>query len=115
MSIVVSSEGGLADLQEIRLHPGQASWLLGSTKSRGCNTKAVVPKGDKKECYKQLHWSKDFGVTWNLATTYVVQFDWSLPFGNLEVGSLVIHHHINIIINATKTDLWYGWFGMSCQ
>lgn len=79
-------EGGLADLQEIRLHPTQASWLLGSTKSRGCNTKAVVPKGDKKECYKQLHWSKDFGVTWNLATTYVVQFDWSLPFGNVENG-----------------------------
>jgi hypothetical protein len=60
-------------LTDIRLHPTQAMWLLGSGMSEGCSD------SKKGACFKKLYMSKDFGANWQPLLDYVVQLDWSPP------------------------------------
>eukprot|EP01006_Ploeotia_vitrea_P035092 TRINITY_DN65833_c8_g1_i1.p1 TRINITY_DN65833_c8_g1~~TRINITY_DN65833_c8_g1_i1.p1 ORF type:complete len:891 (+),score=515.98 TRINITY_DN65833_c8_g1_i1:350-2674(+) len=64
------------DLHEVRLHSRQSNWMLGASMSAGCQDE------EKGGCFKVLYVTKDFGRNWEVATNYVVQFDWAPPAAN---------------------------------
>jgi len=79
------------DIQDVRLHPTQKDWLLASAMAPGCNAEHEAA-GEDAQCYKILYLSKDFGLTWSSILTYVVQFDWSLPSGDMSGGATTEAH-----------------------
>ncbi len=72
-------------LSEIRLNPLDAKWLLGSSMTPGCGRPVhqTDPKDEnvaekmKTTCFKQLHYSEDFGKSWKHMHDYVAQYDWA--------------------------------------
>lgn len=80
-------------LQDIRLHPTRASWILASSMSPGCERPSKT-----SHCFKGLLLSKDFGRTWKGINEYVVQFDWSPVFGKKDSNG---HHSSDEIVYAT--------------
>jgi len=76
------------DLYEVRLHPTQSNWILGASMSAGCQAEP------KNSCYKILYVSKDFGQTWQVATTYVVQFDWAPTADSVRAAKTKLHSEV---------------------
>jgi hypothetical protein len=90
--------GQQLNLHEVRLHPRQPKWLLGASMSSGCSGGGG---GDKNACYKIMHVSKDFGISWTQSVTYVVQFDWA-PYGNSTSKSKVTPKHADVTATEYK-------------
>jgi len=61
---------------DLQLHPAQPEWMLASYLTDKCTRNTA-----KGNCYKILHYSQDLGVTWKVATEYVVQWAWSPAVG----------------------------------
>jgi len=96
----------LLSLTDLRLHPTQASWVLGYGMSDGCQQGASATVGVKGNpaCFKRLYYSKDFGHTWQHILDYVVQFDWSPPIGKPDSkGKYISDTWIYVTANSEKS------------
>jgi hypothetical protein len=74
----------------VSLHPTQPEWLLASTVAPGCQKEGPVAAkkannplaaDPSNACFRMLHMSHDFGVTWRKLLDYVVQWEWSPTLG----------------------------------
>jgi len=65
------------NIHDVRLHPINATRIMGSTMSAGCGSGKQRKSEAHGYCYKVLWVSHDFGKIWKHCTDYVVQFDWS--------------------------------------
>jgi hypothetical protein len=83
-------------LNDVRMHPTQAAWLLGSNESPGCKNKdAINPEAEPEilsngepdenvNCFMRLFYSKNMGQEWTQIATHIVQYDWAMPEGEAD-------------------------------
>jgi Sortilin, neurotensin receptor 3,/Sortilin, neurotensin receptor 3, C-terminal len=83
------------DVHEVRLHSRQSKWLLAGSMSPGCNAE------QKRNCYKTMYMSKDFGHSWALVQNYAVQFDWA-PSGPTTTKTRKTPLHADVFKNPYK-------------
>ncbi len=84
------------DVAEVRFHPTQSTWLLGSSMAPACKARK-----EGQYCFKSMHYSKDSGATWTKAADYIVQFDWS-PAVKDSNGYLVSETLIYATLNSEQ-------------
>lgn len=72
----VAIDKGLT-FHELKMHPLDPHKILASTMSDKCNN----PEAEGY-CYKNLHYSSNFGQSWTFMRHYIVQFDWAHKLGS---------------------------------